>query len=158
MNIEQFYRENYKIVFGYLYSLCGDGHLAEDLTSETFLRAILKIDSYDGRVRASTWLCTIGRNLYLNEMKKRSRHVPLEGITIAEEHTMEEKYIQQERTEAIGKLIAELGSPRDQIVLMRQQGMSFREIGDALGKSETYARVTFFRAKGELVERLEGLK
>ncbi len=158
MNLERFYKENYALVFGYLYSLCGDAHMAEDLTSETFLRAILKIDSYDGRVKASTWLCTIGRNLYLNERKKLARHVPLEGVTIAEECSMEEKYLEQERTEAIGRLIADLGSPRDQVVLLRQQGMSFREIGEALGKSETWARVTFFRAKGELLERLEGLK
>ena len=156
MDLEQFYRDNYRIVFGYLYSLCGDAHMAEDLTSETFLRAILKIDSYDGRVKASTWLCTIGRNLYINEAKKRSRYVPLEGIPKMEGDSMEDSYIKQEQAEKIRHLIGQLEDPKDRVVLMRQQGMSFREIGDALGKSENWARVTFYRAKEKILKGLEG--
>ena len=156
MNLEQFYQENYRILFGYLYSLCGDVHLAEDLTSETFLRAILKIDSYDGRVKASTWLCTIGRNLYINEAKKRSRYVPLAGVPKMESDSMEEQYIKQEQARKLRSLIDRLEEPKNRVVLMRQQGMSFREIGDALGKSENWARVTFYRAKEKLLEGLEG--
>lgn len=156
MNLEQFYQENYRIVFGYLYSLCGDVHLAEDLTSETFLRAILKIDSYDGRVKASTWLCTIGRNLYVNEAKKRSRYVPLERTVKMEGDSMEEQYIKQEQAEKLRRLIGQLEDPKDRVVLMRQQGMSFREIGDALGKTENWARVTFYRAKEKILKEMEG--
>ena len=74
MNLEQFYKDNYRIVYGYLLSLCGSTALAEDLTSETFLKAISRIDSYDGRGKISTWLCSIGKNLYLNERKRNSRH------------------------------------------------------------------------------------
>ena len=57
MDLEAFYKENYSLVFGYLYSLCGDVHMAEDLTSETFLRAILKIGSYDGSGWCRNCLC-----------------------------------------------------------------------------------------------------
>lgn len=158
MDLEQFYKENYRIVFGYLYSLCGDGHFAEDLTSETFLKAIIKIDSYDGRVKASTWLCTIGRNLYLNEVKKRSRYVPLEGIPKMEGDSMEETYIKTEQAELLRRQIMELEEPKNRVVLMRQQGMSFREIGDALGKSENWARVTFYRAKEKILKEMEGME
>lgn len=158
MNLEQFYKENYRIVFGYLYSLCGDLHMAEDLTSETFLKAIIKIGSYDGRVKASTWLCTIGRNLYLNEVKKRSRHVPLEGIPVMEGDSMEDTYVKREQAELVRKLILELEEPKNRVVIMRQQGLSFRDIGDALGKSENWARVTFYRAKEKILERLEGME
>lgn len=158
MNLEEFYKENYSLVFGYLYSLCGDVHMAEDLTSETFLRAILKIDSYDGRVKASTWLCAIGKNLFINECKRRSRQVPLEGVPRSEEQSMEETYLQLESERSLLDLIRGLTPPKDQVVLMRQQGMCFREIGEALGKSENWARVTFFRAKSELLERWEGQK
>lgn len=158
MDLETFYKENYSIVYGYLFSLCGDTHLAEDLTSETFLKAIIKIDSYDGGVKASTWLCTIGRNLYLNERKKRRRHVSLEGIVIPEETTMEEKYIENQRSQTILRLAEKLGEPKNQVFRMRLQGMSFREIGEALGKGESWARVTFFRAKERIVEELEGME
>lgn len=156
MNLEQFYRENYRIVFGYLYSLCGDRAWAEDLTSETFLKAIVKIDSFDGRGRPSTWLCTIGRNLYLNEKKRRKRHVPLDEARLAEECSMEEKVEDKLLSEKITQLSRELSESHQQVFTMRLTGLSFREIGEALGKSENYARVSFFRAKNEILKRLEG--
>lgn len=152
MDLEDFYTENYRIVYGYLLSLCGDAYWAEDLTSETFLKGIQKIQSYDGRVKASTWLCTIGRNLYLNEVKKRKRSVSLEDVQITARDTPEDRYIQ---TQWISALIEALGEPKCQVVTMRLQGMSFREIGNALGKSENWARVTFFRAKEQLIGELE---
>ena len=157
MNLEQFYKENYRIVYGYLYSLCGSHAWAEDLTSETFLKAITRIDSFDGKGKPSTWLCTIGKNLYLNERKRHSRHVPLDSVVIAEEGTMEEKYIEKDTAEAIRRLSKELDETRQQLFTMRLNGMSFKDIGDALGKSENWARVTFFRVRNEILDRLEGV-
>lgn len=156
MNLEQFYRENYHIVYGYLLSLCGTPALAEDLTSETFLRAIAKIGSYDGRVKPSTWLCAIGKNLYLNERKRLRRHVPLDSVVIAEEHSMEEKMIDKDTANQIQILAQALEEPKNQVFAMRLNGLSFREIGEALGKTENWARVTFFRAKNEILAELEG--
>lgn len=156
MNLEQFYRDNYRIVFGYLLSLCGSRSLAEDLTSETFLKAIAKIGSYDGSVKPSTWLCAIGKNLYLNERKRFSRHVTLDSVVIAEDNTMEEKLIDKDMANRIQALALALEEPKNQVFAMRLNGLSFREIGEALGKTENWARVTFFRAKNEILDRLEG--
>ncbi len=156
MNLEQFYRENYHIVFGYLLSLCGSKAMAEDLTSETFLKAIAKVSSYDGSVKPSTWLCAIGKNLYINERKRFQRLVPLESVVIAEEDTMEERIIEQDTAKRIEQLSRKLEEPKNQVFAMRLNGLSFREIGEALGKTENWARVTFFRAKNEILERLEG--
>ena len=156
MNLEQFYRDNYRIVYGYLLSLCGNPALAEDLTSEAFLKAIAKIGSYDGSVKPSTWLCSIGKNLYLNERKRFRRHVPLDSVTIAEEHNMEENLIDKDLAQRIAVLSKRLEEPKNQVFGMRLNGLSFREIGEALGKTENWARVTFFRAKNEILEELEG--
>ena len=156
MNLERFYRENYHIVFGYLLSLCGNPALAEDLTSETFLKAITKIDSYDGSVKPSTWLCAIGKNLYLNERKRFSRHVPLDSVAIAEDDTMEERIIEKDTAKRIEQLSRKLEEPKNQVFAMRLNGLSFREIGEALGRTENWARVTFFRAKNEILAELEG--
>ena len=156
MNLEQFYKENYRIVYGYLYSLCGNKAWAEDLTSETFLKAITRIDSFDGKGKPSTWLCTIGKNLYLNERKRYKRHVPLDSVVIAEEGTMEEKYIDKDTAEVIRRLSLELDETKQRLFTMRLNGMSFKDIGDALGKSENWARVTFFRVRNEILDRLEG--
>jgi RNA polymerase sigma-70 factor (ECF subfamily) len=126
------------------------------LTSETFLKAITRIDSFDGKGKPSTWLCTIGKNLYLNERKRHSRHVPLDSVVIAEEGTMEEKYIDKDTAETIRRLSKELDDTRQRLLAMRLNGMSFRDIGDALGKSENWAKVTFFRVRKEILNRLEG--
>jgi len=156
MDLEQFYMENYRIVYGYLLSLCGSPAWAEDLTSETFLKAIRRIDSYDGTMKASTWLCTIGKNLYLDQRKRHKRHVPLDSVVLREECTMEEKLIDSDQAARIAQLARELGEPKQTVFLMRVGGSSFREIGDALGRTENWARVTFFRVRNEILDRLEG--
>lgn len=158
MNIEQFYRENYHIVFGYLLSLSGNKAIAEDLTSEVFLKAIIRIDTYDARVKPSTWLCAIGKNLYLNERKRFRKHVPLDSVVLAEDHTMEEKIMEKDIAKQIEILSRELAPPKNEVFAMRLNGLSFREIGEALGKTENWARVTFFRTKNEILDRLEGKK
>ena len=61
-------------------------------------------------------------------------------------------------SEKIARLSRELKESQQQVFAMRLSGLSFKEIGEALGKSENYARVTFFRAKNEILERLEGGK
>ncbi len=156
MNLERFYCENYHIVFGYLLSLCGSRAMAEDLTSETFLKAISKVSSYDGSVKPSTWLCAIGKNLYLNERKRFSRHVPLDSVVIAEDDTMENRIIEKDTAKRIEQLSRKLEEPKNQVFAMRLNGLSFREIGEALGRTENWARVTFFRAKNEILAELEG--
>lgn len=156
MDLERFYEENYRIVYGYLFSLCLDPHTAEDLTSETFLRAIQRINSFDGKVKASTWLCTIGKNLYLDQRKRHRRHVPLDSVVLREECNMEEKLIDSQLSALISQLARELGEPKQTVFLMRVNGSSFREIGDALGRTENWARVTFFRVRNEILDRLEG--
>ena len=71
---------------------------------------------------------------------------------------MEEKIIEKDQASQILKLSRELEEPKNQVFAMRLNGLSFREIGEALGKTENWARVTFFRAKNEILERLEGEK
>lgn len=73
MTIEELYQANYRVVYGYLFSLCGERALAEDLAAETFLRAMEHPGSFDDSAKPSTWLCAIGKNLYLNECRRRKR-------------------------------------------------------------------------------------
>ena len=155
MDIEQFYKANYRIVYCYLFSLCQDIHTAEDLTSETFLRAIQKIDSYDDRIRASTWLCTIGRNLYRNQLKRESRRTDLEKVILSDPDSPEDALLRKEKLRLLVQAVEELEESKRQVFLLRCQGMSFREIGDALGKTENWARVSYFRIKETIFQRME---
>lgn len=155
MDLEQFYMKNYRIVFGYLYSLCGNRALAEDLTSETFLVAIKKADSYDWTQKPASLLCTIGRNLLLKEQSRSKRYVPLDSVELADNASLEEHYIESQLAVQIHRLAAGLDESKQRVFAMRLTGLSFREIGDALGRTENWARVTYFRAKNEILKRLE---
>ena len=152
---EAFYKDNYPIVYGYLLSLCGEPALAEDLAAEVFLKAAEKIHTYDPKYKPATWLCTIGRNLFLNHQKKAARHVPLEENMASPDPTPEEQLFHNELLKALIKSAKELPPPTRQVLFMRLEGLSFRQIGLALGKSENWARVTFFRAKAKLLKEME---
>lgn len=152
---ETFYKDNYPIVYGYLLSLCGDPHLAEELTAEVFLKAVEKIHTYDPQYKPSTWLCTIGRNLYLNECKRKKRTVSLTEDLPCTAPSPETLYIQKEQAQAVIEAAQRLPEEQRRILFLRLQGMSFRSIGLALGKSENWARVTYFRAKAKIIQETE---
>lgn len=154
---ESFYRENFPIVYGYLLSLCGDPHLAEELTAEVFLKALEKIRTYDPQYKASTWLCTIARNLYINDCKRKNRTVPLTEELPCASPSPETLYIQKEQAQAVITAAEKLPPEQQRVFFLRLQGMSFRSIGKALKKSENWARVTYFRIKTKILSETEDL-
>lgn len=156
MTLEELYQGNYPIVYGYLLSLSGSPALAEDLASETFLRAMEKIHTFDGKCRPSTWLCTIAKNLYCNERRRHGRHVSLEKAGDLVVPDLEEAVLDHDQARRILQAARRLPEPQQQVFFMRASGLSFRDIGDTLGRSETWARVTFFRTKTKLLEEMEG--
>lgn len=153
--IEAFYRDNYHIVYGYLLSLCADPTLAEDLASETFLKAVEYIDRYDPRFQPSTWLCTIGRNLYYNEVKRRKPLVSMDHLPEIATASAETLYLEREQAQRIIASAEKLPQIQRQVLYMRLQGMRFQEIGLALGKTENWARVTYFRSKSRILKEME---
>lgn len=154
MTQEDIYRENYPIVYGYLLSLCGDIPLAEDLAAETFFKAFLHPRRYGGQCKLSTWLCTIGRNLYINERKRqlRSRRLSPPPDTAP---NPEELLLEKEQLAQLYRISQQLEPPYGQVFFMRLEGLSFRQIGEAMDKTENWARVTFYRAKVKIQERME---
>lgn len=151
MTLEDIYMENYPAVFGYLLSLCGDPVEAEELTAQTFFKAIEHIHKYDKSCKPSTWLCTIGRNLYLNERKRRKRHVPLDETQLSV-NGPEDACIDKDMAKRIYGAAAALPNAYREVFFFRLNGHSFREIGMLMGKSENWARVTYYRAKTKIQE------
>ena len=150
--MEDIYRRHARTVYKFLLSLCGDADLAEELTQETFYQAIRSIDRFDGRCKLSVWLCQIAKHLWYQHLRKRKREVPLPDeppelpIPSAEEGLLE----QEGRLELLRKIHA-LPDPQREVVYLRSfGGLTFREIGDVLGKTENWARVTFYRGKEQL--------
>lgn len=155
-DFEQIYRANVNIVYRYLFSLTRDPDLAEDLTSQTFLEAIRSIHRYRGESQLSTYLCGIARNLLRKEREKQSRRreCPLEDAKyLPSGETTEETVLAEMNRQEIYRRIRGLPPKLREVVCLRISGeLSFKEIGAIMGESETWARVTFYRAKQRLVK------
>ncbi|MDE6166984.1 MAG: sigma-70 family RNA polymerase sigma factor [Acetatifactor sp.] len=153
--MEQLYKENAKIVYRYLLSLCRNQTLAEDLTQETFLRAYQSLERYDGSCRLSTWLCQIGRHIWYQHLEKNKREIPMEPEDgPAPVHSRPEEMVigKMELMDTLKEMQKLPAQMREVIYLRTAAELSFREIGEVLGKSENWARVNFYRGKEMLIK------
>ena len=157
--METLYRENVKIVSHYLYSMCKDEELTKDLTQETFLRAYESLERFDGSCKISTWLCQIAKHLLYQTYAKAGRQVPME----TEELKQKASGLVKDNTEHVAitrielidclKELQKLPEQMREVMYLRvMSDLSYREIGEIMGKSENWARVTFYRAKELLLK------
>lgn len=148
--LEKLFAVHYKDVYNYLYSLSRDASLSEDLAQEVFLEVVKSIATFRGEASMKTWLFSIARNRWYTYLRKKHRQPETEWLTEflpASGHTPEEQYQNQEMAERIYALLDGEPERTQRIVLMRLEGCSFVEIGQAVGISENSARVIDFRAK-----------
>ena len=147
----------YHKVYRFLLSLTGNVHQAEDLTQETFYRALLHIGQYRDDGHMYTWLCTIGKNAWLSECRRQKRLVPLDDAPEQAAPSPEEEYTRQEMRLALRQALLTLPEDHLEVVLLHVYGgLSLRAVAARRGKSESWARVTFYRAKRQLRHKLEG--
>ena len=156
-SMEEIYRQHAQTVYRYLCSLTGDEDLSEELTQETFAQAVSSIGRFDGSCKISTWLCAIAKNQL---MAYRRRHPLQDSLDeLAEAGTApagtapspEEETVAAEYKRRLYAAIHESPEPAREVLYLRLLGgLSFREIGDVLGQSENWARVTFYRGKEKL--------
>lgn len=152
--METLYKENVKIVSHYLYSMCGDEELTKDLTQETFLRAYESMERFDGSCKISTWLCQIAKHLLYQCWAKAGRQIPAEpDETIpAKDNTEKQVLTRIELIDCLKELQKLPEQLREVMYLRVMSDLSYREIGEIMGKSENWARVTFYRAKEALLK------
>ena len=146
------YRHHAQTVYKFLLSQTRDPGLAEELTQETFYQAVRSIDRFDGKCKVSVWLCQIAKHLWYQQLRKQKREVPLseEGVDVPLPSAEEETLDRAGRLELL-RQVHSLSEPYREVVYLRAFGdLSFREIGDVLGKTENWARVTFYRGKEKL--------
>ena len=149
---EELYKTHGKPVYRFLLTLTGDAHQAEELLQETFYQAFLHIDRFEGRSILYTWLCQIGKHLWYQHLRTSGREASMpEELPDVPVPSAEEGLLAQESRLTLLKQIHALPELQKEVVYLRAfGGLSFREIGDVLGKTETWARVTFYRSKERL--------
>ena len=160
MNIEELYRTYFDIVYRYIRSISQDGALAEEVTQETFFKALKKADQFRGDCDVRVWLCQIAKNTLYDHLKKQKKQLlgdeKLEKAESAGGELLEEKLAQRSQAMEIHKVLHSLSEPYKEVFSLRTFGeLTFREIGMLFGKSENWARVTYYRARVKIREELE---
>ena len=164
-SIEEIYKDNFDIVFKYLFCLTHNENTSEELTQETFYRALNNIHQFKGDSKLSTWLCQIAKNLWYDEIKKQKlSSVSFEDsfnlleVTPSSEN-VEEQVTSKENKIRLYEKLQKLDNLTREVIYLRITGdLSFKEIGTILNKTENWARVTYYRGKQRLkeVEQDEG--
>ena len=152
-DMREVYRQHAQTVYKFLLAKTRDEHLAEELTQETFYQAVKSVDRFDGSCKVSVWLCQIAKHLWFQHLRKQKREAPVlpEDLPESPGPSAEERLLEQEGRMDLLRLVHGLPEPAREVVYLRAfGGLSFREIGDVCGKTETWARVTFYRSKEKL--------
>lgn len=155
--MEELYKRHSQIVYHFLYGKCRDPVLAEDLMQETFLRAMESIESFNGSCRMSTWLCQIAKHLLYQHWAKDNR-ICLQELNeeLPDSGNTEEQAMARIELMDVWDKLQKLSPDMRKVVELRAlDDLSFREIGEMLGKSENWARVTFYRTKIQLLKSAE---
>lgn len=152
-DFEKIYSEYYDVVFQYVLSLCKDEAWAEEITQEAFFKALKSINTFRGECKLSVWLCQIAKNTLYTESKRQHRHADYPLEQIAADESIEKSICDKEEAFQIHKLLHRLEEPYKEVFWMRTFGeLSFRDIALLFGKTESWARVTYHRAKMKIKE------
>ena len=151
------FEANKEFVFKFLLKLTNDIMLAEELTQETFFRAYMNYNSLKDKEKITTWLCQIAKNTYFAWYNENKRIAPYDAVeNYVGDDNVEDLFVRQEQVkEALSKLHT-LEEPYKEVFMLSVfGGFALKEISSIFGKSESWARVTFYRAKQKLLERMK---
>ena len=155
-DIEQIYKEYFKVVNKYLFCLTQNNDIAEELTQETFYKLVMKINTYRGECKMSVRICQIAKNLWYDYCRKNKKVVNIDDINlfdIQQISTVEEHVISKDEKSLLYKKMQELDEKTREVIYLRITGeLSFKDIGDIMNKTENWARVIFYRGKKKLKE------
>lgn len=157
MDFDEIFRDYAGLLYKYMLKLSHSEDIAEEIVQETFCKAVINAHKFKGECKVTTWLCRIARNEYLNYIKKKERsNLNIDDFSaVADERVLEEIVEDREAASAARAALNELPELVRELFELRVYGLSFRELGDIYGKTENWARVTFFRAKQKIIRRME---
>lgn len=158
MDFEAAYEQYFREIQRYLFGLCRDAALAEELAQESFFKALKGAERYREGTDLRAWLYAIARNAFLDQVRRRrSRETELpQELPDATGVTLTQALEDREQAQAVHRLVHGLAEPYKEVFHLRVFGeLPFREIAGIFGKTESWARVTFYRAKQRIVSGLE---
>lgn len=159
-DFEEIYRTYFNDVLLYIRRLSHDEHIAEEITSEAFFKAMRNIEKFRGDCHIRVWLCQIAKNCYYSYLKKMGKQTVLPNMELSEiteyGETVEERLIKSEEVLKIRKMLHDIKEPYKEVFMWRVYAeLSFKEIGQTFHRTENWACVTYHRALRMIRERLE---
>lgn len=154
-DIEKIYNSYAKTVYKYIFCLCKDEELSKEIVQETFEVAIKNIHKFKGDCKISTWLCQIAKYIWYKNLRKSKKinnisFSELENVIVSNEIIEDELFKKQEKIDLFKK-IQKLDEETRNVIYLRILGnLSYKEIAEIMGKTTSWARVTFFRGKEKL--------
>lgn len=157
MDYEKIYNAFYMQVYSYIMTFAKNRDMAEEITQNTFYRAFMSKEKFRNESDELTWLCSIAKNLFYDEMRKQSRTAPLpEDDIIQSGNNVEQSAIDSDMAYRIHVILHSLKEPYKEVFQLRVFGeLSFQQIASIFGKSESWARVTYHRARLKIQERMD---
>jgi len=151
---EEIYETYKSQVRGFLYRLCQNEMLADELTQETFFQALEGWNQYRGQGAILTWLCGIAKHLYYHTMRKPDT-IPYDD-NIEDPTDFVDKLVRHDQALSIHRVLHSLDEPYHEVFMLRTFcEMSHKEIGNLFSKSESWSRVTYYRARQILFDALK---
>ena len=153
---EKMYEAYYMRVYSYVVTISGSRELAEEITQETFCRAMTKSASFRREADEVTWLCTIAKNLFYDEKRRQKKTGPIPEDVEADGKSIEQIAADKDSSFRVHLALHALEEPYREIFELRVFGeLGFKDIGTIFGKTENWARVTYHRARLKLQERMK---
>ena len=156
-DFQEVYSLYFREVYRYALSLCRNESVAEEITQETFYKALANLDSFDGKCKISVWLCQIAKNSYISMCRKNKYLDFNANPDLSQDNgSIEDRYFDKETAFAIHKILHTLDEPYKEVFSLRTFGeLSFKQIAELFGKTEAWARVTYHRARLKIKEALK---
>ena len=155
LDFDMVFRRNSGFVFRFLMKLCGDVSLAEELTQETFFRAYMNLSSLRNEEKVAVWLCQIAKNTYFAWFNQQKKHVALQTLPIDSTPDIAELFEEKELAGRAFSVLHDLEEPYKEVFMISVfGGLSLKDISAMFGKSESWTRVTYYRAKQKIMEGL----
>jgi len=153
---EEIYNKYFRDIYVFVLSISHNEKIAEEITQETFFKALKNIDTFQGNCKINVWLCQIAKNTYFTYARKHKRFDTYEIPEQVSENDIENLILKKEETFRLHKALHQLKEPYKEVFTLRVFGeLSFKQISELFEKTESWARVTFYRSKGKIIDLLQ---
>ena len=156
MAFDEIYVAHFKYVYRFVLSLCRDEILAEEIAQEAFFKAVKSVDNFKADCSMQAWLCQIAKNTYFNHIRRRRFLSPGAVVPDGQSPSAEAELLTTERTRALHGVLHTLDEPFKEVFTLKVFAeLSHAEIAKLYGKTESWSRVTYYRAKQRLLTMIK---